>query len=219
MTKQPTRAPRRAAKDLLHTPTKAPNDALFQQWLDQAGLSRAALSRALNDKNQNLLTKILNGDRQCTIGEAAFLSARLKVPFANVVQALGYDVPSDQVDIVGTVTGTGRVSDYPPNEHRVAAAPPDAPPGMVALDMQTSDSRLALYNGTLLYYVPAPGVLPGAIGHASVIRIGEEPAAMVGLIDKASTISRAAIRGLDGKTIRETSQLVSASPIEWMRST
>lgn len=195
-----------------------PDTEWFDDRLDLVGLNRLGLSVEYDPSSKNWFNKILKGERRCQLGEVAWIAERLGVSGAEVIRRLGHVLPAGTVNIIGTVNADSRVSMWSPAKYEVVAAPPDARPSTVALRIETVQTILSLYAGTLLYYTPAAAVHPGAFGHVAVLEAGDQRAPLVGTLDRGG-ISKARIILLDGRTVIETSQLLTAAPVEWTKST
>jgi len=72
----------------------------------------------------------------------------------------------------------------------------------------------------LLYYTPAPAikVMPGAFGRLSVVFMGDEVQPVVGILDKAPSAGKGRVILLDGRTMRDSEQIMAAYPVEWTRT-
>lgn len=183
--------------------------------LDGVGLSTTKAAERL-DKAQNVFLRMLNGTRPIRVGEAVAMARLLRTPLDELVRHLGYDVPPSSVPIIGIVTGDGRVSLLPPAQQTRIEGPTGISSNFVALEARTAHTPLALYHGTVLYYVPSEGLRPDAFGRLSVIEVADETAAIVGILDKAG-FGRAAVTVYGGIARLETASIISASPVRWTR--
>jgi hypothetical protein len=221
-----TRAPKVAKPDRkakLQDP--APSLAWFDRQLDKIGKNRVGLSAEYDPSNKNWLQKILSGERRLQVAEAIWLAERFKLQLHDVLaDGLGFKIPAPPkrvVSIIGSVTADSRVHRYAPPAIEDVEAPAGARDEMVALRLETQHTALAIYAGCLLFYTPSPAmrVLPGSYERLSVIALGDMDALLVGIPSRSSKLIAGRVTLLDGRTVMESEQSISAYPVEWTKST
>ena len=134
------------------------------------------------------------------------------------LRRLGVDIPPATVPVIGVLRGNARVSILPPDKVANVESPRLPPGPLVALQIETSQTALAIYHGGLLYYEPSEVVLPGAFGRLSVVELGDVPAPVVGVIDRGRSIKGGRVTVFGGLETIESDQLQSAAPILWQRA-
>lgn len=188
----------------------------FEARIGQAGLSMARLSKQIMG-HDGLLRRTFAGERRAQVEEMLALADALSVPFATIVRRYGYDVPATRCSLIGSVNSAGRVNFYAPDRQAVVEAPLDESPGLVAIVVEASHSALAIFDGSTLFYEPATDVRPDAFGRLSVVSLGEQPAPVVGVIERGG-IGRTRVVVYGGIETLESRELKSATPIRWQRA-
>lgn len=185
--------------------------------LDRVGRSKSDAAEALG-LHPNKMGEILRGTRRLQVPEAITLANFIEAPLFELLRRFGYDVPpSDQCDLIGVVNGRGRVSFLPPDQCEVVVAPTDADKDLKALRVEAEHTRLALYHGTVIYYLPTQMVRADAFGRLSVLDLKDEPAPVLGILDRGS-YGQGVVRIYGGLETIETETVLSASPVKWQRS-
>lgn len=204
---------------------QAPSLAWFDRQLDKIGKNRVGLSAEYDPSNKNWLQKILSGERRLQIAEAIWLAERFKLTLQDVLtDGLGFKVPTAPrrtVPVIGSVTADSRVHQYAPPAIEATEAPASARDEMAALRLETPHTALAVYAGCLLFYTPSPAmrVMPGSYERLSVIALGDMDAQLVGIPSRSSKLVAGRVTLLDGRTVVESEQFISAYPVEWTKST
>lgn len=193
-----------------------------KDWLDArlggVGLSAKDASRKIGLGHPNKFWASVRGERRLQIEEALSLAKLLKVSHTELLARWGYDVaPSSTCQLIGTVNGRGRVSFLPPDRTAEIIAPTEADADLKALRIDAEHTRLALYHGTTIYYLPSNSVRADAFGRLAVLDAKDQPTPILGILDRGS-YGQGLIRVYGGIEDIETDTLVSASPVLWQRS-
>jgi transcriptional regulator with XRE-family HTH domain len=148
------------------------NSQWFQDRIKAEGKSQRALARVLGiDPAQ--VTHLFRGRRRMQLDEASTIAQFLGVQVEEVLRHAGLPVSggSRKVKLAGYVDEHGELhlSDAPESD---VEAPALAPEGTIAVRMRTSEM---LMRNALVFFRPAAGVDPAAIGRLSVVRIGGGP--------------------------------------------
>jgi hypothetical protein len=205
-----------SGKDQLQT--ARPDLRWFDARLDLVGKSRQQLSKQYDPAARNWLQKILTAERRCQIAEAIWLAEQLSVPLTEIVSRLGYKAPGASVRVTGRVGANSLIDPI------TAAAQFDVPaPALVreitvAAVAEPDNCPALVYAGALFFYTPATVVRPDAFGRLSVLECGDQFAPVLGTLGRGASLGKARITLLDG-THRDTSQLVAAYPVEWIKIT
>ena len=144
----------------------------FQARIKDQRKSQRALARVLNiDPSQ--VTNMLKGRRRMQLTEASTIAAFLNAPVEEVLRHAGLSVStgSRRAMLAGHIDEHGEIhlSDRPEAD---VDAPATAPEGTIAVRMRTGEM---LMRNALVFFLPATGVDPAAIGRLAVCRIGEGP--------------------------------------------
>lgn len=164
-----------------------------------------------------MVWRMTSGHRKLTPHEICEWARLLKVSVAVILRRLGEDPPAVTVPVIGIVREHGRVSILPPAAQRRADAPGNSMQPLVALDVDTAQTALALYDGSALYYEPASVVRADAFGRLAIIELGDHAAPIVGVLDRGS-VGRGRIVVFGGTETLESSQIISATPVRWIRA-
>lgn len=167
--------------------------------------------------HDGLLRRTFAGERRAQVEEMIALAAALSVPFVTVVRRYGYEIPAVRCPLIGSVNSAGRLNFYTPDRQAVVEAPLDEVPGMVAVVVEAAHSALAIFDGSTLFYEPADDVRPDSFGRLSVVTVGEQPAPVLGVIERGG-IGRTRIVVYGGIETLESRELKSATPIRWQRA-
>lgn len=225
MAKRPPKAAPATQSKKARLQDPAPSLAWFDRQLDKIGKNRVGLSAEYDPSNKNWLQKILSGERRLQIAEAIWLAERFKLQLHDVlIDGLGFKIPVPPrrtLPVIGNVTADSRVHRYAPPAIEDVEAPAGARDEMVALRLETSQTALAVYAGCLLFYTPAPAmrVMPGSYERLSIIALGDMDALLVGIPSRSSKLMAGRVTLLDGRTVIESEQFMSAYPVEWTKST
>lgn len=201
--------------------------AWFTDRARETGTSIARLS-AVALGHKDLIGRSLKGERTFKPSELVDIAKALDVPVAIVLSKLGFDVPGVTCKMIGRVNALCRVSFLPSENRKEVAAPTDREVDLVALEFDTAHSVLALYHGKYLYYTPSDGVELAAIGGLSVVELGDHPAPVLGVPERASlerrrggqaSPARGRILLFGGLDPIDSEQIISAAPIRWQRMT
>lgn len=144
----------------------------FQARIKDQRKSQRALAQVLGiDPAQ--VSNMFKGRRRMQLGEANAIAGFLNVAVEEVLRHAGLPVSagSRRVKLAGYVDDVGEVhlSDRPEAD---VEAPATAPEGTIAVRMRTGEM---LMRNALVFFLPAAGVDPAAIGRLSVCRIGGGP--------------------------------------------
>ena len=196
----------------------------IEAQLDARGLSKSDCGRLLGEAtagkamHPNVLGRLLTGGRRLQIDEAIALARILAAPRPELIRRFGYNWPEPCCNVIGRVDGRGRVSMLPPDLHTTTAAPIDADASLTVLRVEAAHTRLAIYHGYLLFYEPSRDVRTDAFGRLAVIDVGDEPAPIVGVLDRGS-YGRGSVTIFGGLDVLEAARIVSAAPVKWLRAT
>lgn len=205
------------AKQPEQTADPKPNVDWINERLEALKLTKVEASKALLFSHPNTFHKLLSGERRTQIDECLLLAKLLNVPPAIMARQLGYDWPIPQARIIGEVDGAGRVRVLPPGKQSDVDAPSELEVELVALQVAAAQTALSVYDGNILYYEPSEVVRPDAFGRLAVLEIGDQPAPVVGVLDRAS-LGRGRVVVFGGIETIETNKIISATPIRWQRA-
>lgn len=158
-----------------------------------------------------------SGERRAQPSDVLKWAEILQVPALFMFEKFGVRIPMPTVPIIGAVRRGGRVAQFAPKDIRRTDGPVSSAPDMVALIVETADTELGLYDGATLYYEPADGMRPDAIGRLCVVKMADHPAPVVGVLDRG-TIDKARVRVWGDTETVESRHLTSATPVRWMRA-
>lgn len=168
--------------------------------------------------SKDLISRALTGGRHFKPNELVALHKHLKAPLSVIFMRLGYQVQGATCPLLGTVNEHARVSYINPSPAKVVPAPSDLHFALAALLVEADNTALHTMSGLYLYYEPAEGVRPDAIGRLSVIEMGDHQSTVMGYLERAA-IGKAKVVLPHGIGVIETSQLKSATPVRWTRAT
>lgn len=190
-----------------------------RDWLDakleEAGIRKTELAVTLQ-MHPNMVHKLFNGERRPQLYELRVLAKALRLPMAEIIERFGVEVPGRRASCIGAINGDGRVSLYPPHKVRLVHAPEDGTLGLVALVVDAANTALGTYHGNTLFYEPANNVRVDAFGRLAVLELSDEPAPVVGVLDRA-TLGRGIVRVFGGLETLNANTIVSAAPVHWQR--
>lgn len=190
-----------------------------QKWFDDRMREMGVSVKMVADHfgtYSNMVWRMTSGKREVTPGEIAEWARYLKVPLAVAFQKFGYNPPGNMTRVIGAMRANGRVTIYPPNMQRETEAPA-ANTDLVALVVEAPQSALAIFDGSHLFYEPSTIVRHDTFGRLAVVELGDHPAPIVGMIDRATQIGRSKIVVFGGDEAIESRQLISATPVVWQR--
>lgn len=190
------------------------------QWFgDRAKEMGTTLSKLSLDilGHKDLLGRTLKGERGFKPNEIVAMSVALRTPVAAIFRRLGYDVPGATCQLVGTINAQSRVSILPPQNQTAVSCPSELDTDLIALRVDAPNSVLAIYHGTIFFYAPAKKMRPDAIGRLSVIELGDHPAPVVGVLDRAA-VGTGRVILFGSQDAVESDEVISASPIRWQRA-
>jgi len=194
---------------------KSPDQEWFKRRMDEIGLSVTAAAEAF-ETYPNMIWRMTSGARTVRPDEICTWARLLNVGVATILQRLGESPPVLTVPLIGRVRANGRITQYPPGHVRRVDAPADAALETVAVDVDAPNSTLQIYDGSTLYYEPADVIVAEAFGRLSVIGTGDNPAQIVGVLDRASR-GKSRILIFGGSETVESSHVISATPVRWTR--
>jgi transcriptional regulator with XRE-family HTH domain len=187
------------------------NAQWFRARLKDQHKSQRALAQVLGvDPAQ--VTNMFKGRRRMQLTDASLIASFLNVPVEEVLRQAGLPVSpaGRRVRLAGTVDEHGEIhlSDSPEAD---VDAPASAPEGTVAV---RATSSAQLMRHALVFFRPAAGVDPSAIGRLAICRIGEGPWLLRSVTPgvEPGTYDLAALAGdIVGAT------LSAAVPVLWIR--
>lgn len=201
-------------------PAPVVSETVDTAWFDSRFRSLGILKRegaAALGMDDNVLGRCLSGRRKVQIGEAIALAELLRVPFSEIVRRLGHKLPAATVPVVGYVNERARIGPVGSEHELRVEAPTDSDAATVAVIVRASHTRMAVHDGTILYYEPASLVRPDAFGRLSIIETSQSGPAVVGILDRGS-IGRVRILVYGGSDTLEPEGLISATPVRWQRA-
>ena len=188
----------------------------FEAQMRRVGTSATKLSEEIIETGHpSLLGRSLRGERELQIGELVALAKALRVTVNDVVRRLGYPPPRTKCSVVGVLNSRGRIE--PAETPRTTDMPLDVSGDMSALEVAEGYTPPGIHSGATLYYVPSDNVRPDAFFRLSVIKLQDQQHELVGVLQRGRL---GAVRVLPlGSTneLIESSELVSAAPVLWMR--
>lgn len=209
--------PKKEAPQEREPKTFTPQTEWLKNRLRDRGVSLDAAAETLGTYKL-MLHRILGGSRPARPDEILDLAPLLGVSPIEAIRRFGYTVPETKIDVVGKVNEFGRIEWFPPDLIRRTEAPADATANMRALTVDAPQSRLAIYDGAMLYYSPlADRVDAQAVGRLAVIGLGDQPAPLVGVLSYAAG-DRKRVTVIGGAEVIESKQLIFAAPIVWIRA-
>lgn len=214
MPKKPKRKPTAPVAPKIETYT--PQTEWIKNRLRERGVTLDAAAAKLGTYKL-MVHRVLGGQRPARPDEIIAFAPLLGVSAVEALRRFGYAVPETRVDLIGRVNEFGRVEFYPPDLVRRTEAPADAHADMKALTVDAPHSRLAIYDGATLFYVPSKVVDAQAVGRLALLEIGDQAAPVLGVLSYAAG-GRKRVTIIGGAEVLETAQLISAAPIAWVRA-
>ena len=193
-----------------------PDSAWFNGRMHDLGLNRKALADVFGT-DEYMISRMISGRRPVRIPEALTWARTLRVPVTVILKRLGYDAPEATVALVGIMRANGRVSYLPPGQQSTAPAPAENDDRMVAIQVESDQTALAIYHGEILYYCPAEKVDPTAYGRLGVITADGLTSPVVGVLDRG-TVHTSRIVLFGGAETLQVSGVLTAAPILWRRA-
>lgn len=163
-----------------------------------------------------MVWRMTSGQRKLTPHEICEWAKILKVSVAVILKRLGEDPPAVSVPIIGTVGAHGRVAMLAPGQQRKAESPGVGQKQLVAFAVETANTELVLYDGSTIYYEPATVIRPDAFGRLAIIELGDHDGPIVGVLERGR-LGKGRVTVFGGTETIESSQVVSAAPVRWLR--
>jgi len=203
-----------------------PDKAWFTKRTREVGLSQRKLARAIN-LDPSSFNRTLQGwrpgegpdgrpvGRRVQLDEVIKLAELLKTRRDEMIERLGFPDAALRVPIVGKINGDGHVRTSTKEISRVVA-PPEVPPEVQALVFDTANTWLAIWDECLLYFGHVEGVLPGDVGRICVVTCKDRT--VVGVLSRGSTRGKHKVTVFGTREVFAPDEIVSASPMLWIRS-
>jgi len=198
-----------------HDKRNIPQTEWIKQRLKDLGVTVADVARAMNTY-PNMVWRMASGMRPATADEIMQWSLLLDVPPLEALRRFGVRVPSTSVPVAGILRANGRVSPVPGRAETVEA-PADGSSLTRALRVETAQTSLGIWTGSILYYEMSETVRVDAFGRMSVLELGDHAAPVVGVLDRVK-LGEGNVTVWGGGESFKSKQLVSASPITWQRA-
>lgn len=187
----------------------------FKDRLADKGISLRKLATSLSI-NHTFLSKSFRGERRLQPQEAADVARILGVPFQDVIERAGVELPKEPgtaVTIVGTVNSVGEISNAVKGPRR-AERPVRAPDDTAALRIAAPGSAL---DGWIAYYVPSVRIEPEAVGRLSVVGVAGD-GRFLRVLTKGYERGKWALKGLTlGMEDVAEIGVEWAAPVIWLR--
>lgn len=189
-----------------------------QEWFRRRIKSRGLLNKDVAEAfgvHPNKVWMMIAGEKGIKPVEMLTWARILGVPVPVVWRAFGLPWPDITVPVAGLIRADGRVT--PEAGERSAPAPVDDPAGLAALAVGHDVPALGLRRGAFLYYRPVDRMDVSAVGRLAVVGLGDQPAPVVGVLD-ATALGRVRVVVLGGAEVVESTEPISAAPVEWVRA-
>lgn len=186
----------------------------FEAQMRRTGTTTTKLSEELIG-HPSLLGRSLRGEREFNVAELCGLAKAFGVPLNDIVQRLGHLPPRAKISVVGHVLADGRIVKPEGNKKRSVDAPPEMSANAEALDVAELTGERFLPAGATVYYEPSDVLLPDAFYRLSVVVLGDQPNALLGVLERGR-IGTVRVSLPTHETI-DSGQLVSATPVRWLR--
>lgn len=164
-----------------------------------------------------MLHRIVSGARPARPDEIIKMADLLGITTIEALRRFGYAVPELRIDLIGRVNADGRVIFFAPDQVRKVDSPADAAADTRALIVDAPHSRLAIYDGAVMYYAPSPVVDAQATGRLSIIEISEQAAPVLGILNHLAA-GRKRVTIIGGIETLETKSILTAAPVTWIRN-
>ena len=191
----------------------------FELQLDKFSKTQRMWAKALGI-DPSAVTRILDNERKMTLREAGITADFLGMPLETVLERAGLPVgkisPNEtgRVPVVGTIDGKGKVDTS--SKVTFASAPSDASKSVIALKYKSAMTALDAFDNAVVYYDPGKRISEDALGRLSVAET-ESREQFVGIIRRGESRGEYVIYDQTGAKIKDMVELVSASPILWIK--
>jgi hypothetical protein len=218
-TKKP-RAAKSATKNVKTASRKAAKVVVPQtEWIKERLFERGITIDQMSARwgvEKHIAYRVLNGSRTIDVAELVAAMEALDLSLADTARRFGFDVPRGKVPLAGKVNGDSRVLPADSAAFHLDC-PEDVPPDVKALVVDAPNSKLAMFDGAVMYFRPHDGIEEQAMHRLAVIESPNLPAPVVGMILPKGTIHKTHRVTLMNAATIELAQITTASPILWIK--
>ena len=202
-----------------YTPDK-PNKLWFTGLLSDRKISQRKLAAALGIDPAGV-SMMLNGKRKVQLAEAEAIAKLLQVPVSEVLSNLGVDPMAGARDtalLAGWIDAQGEVHEGVSNGSKRVQAPAGLPERCFALRYQTAGTGSSVRDGWILFYNERDDVEPGLTGQLCVCQLRDGTRFVRAFTKGYKPGTYNLVGSMPGFTTLENVDMVSASPVLWMKT-
>lgn len=202
-------------------PLRSIDDAWFRRALEDAGITSRKLANIL-DVDPSGISRLLAGNRNLQIDEAAIIAKHINRPFMEVCKKAG--IPLDKISpeesgnvrISALIDTDGLVLPTPPKNTPFVTAPSDVPTDTVAARCDATAQDVQMYDGWVLFYAPLAYASPDAVGRLCVVRVEGQDSDRACFVHRGYEPGRYTLISPKGEEMKSV-KLITASPVSWIR--
>lgn len=193
-------------------PTFKINTAWFRDRLIAKQISQRKLAKIVG-MDAGAMSLTLRGGRKLQLTEAEAIAGELGVPVMEVLEAAGVNTSTgahESALVVGQVGADGSVQVI--RGGRVPT-PAGMPQGTQVVRYQCDGAR----DGWMAFYVPSDGVSSDAVGKLAIVKLGGKDGTWLRVLKRGYGKGGWNLLGMFGETAIAGAQVVSASPVLWVK--